>query len=156
MADTTPTPLKLQQKIHLCWLLLFRNKYFLDLETTDYKERFGYIGESGVEKQPAAKVVQIAFFASLGLVLTSGVTGWAIARLLEIFGRCADPTTVGLSQIISAGLLLWATLFVRGWEIQTFAGVGFTERVNQWLYRGLCCIGTAIAVYSIAFQQCQR
>ena len=67
---------------------------------------------------------------------------------------CATPGNVAALQVVGASLLLWATLFVRGFEIQTNAGVTLTERVNQWLYRFLYCVGTALIVYSLAFQLC--
>jgi hypothetical protein len=70
-------------------------------------------------------------------------------------GRCSTPQTVVWLQIVGAGLLLWGTLFVRGWEIQTYSGVVFTERVNQWLYRFLYCTGTSVIVYSLAFLPCR-
>ena len=49
-----------------------------------------------------------------------------------------------------AGLLLWGTLFVRGYDIQTYGGVTLTERVNQWVYRTMYCAGTALLVCSVA------
>ena len=45
--------------------------------------------------------------------------------------------------------MLWGTLFVRGWEIQTYSGVTLVERVNRWLYRALYCSGTALIVASL-------
>lgn len=33
-------------------------------------------------------------------------------------------------------------------------GVSLTERVNQWIYRTLYCIGTAILVGSLALPAC--
>jgi len=54
------------------------------------------------------------------------------------------------SQVFGAGLLLSGTLFVRGWEIQSWSGVTLTERVNQWIYRFLYCTGTAVLIWSLA------
>ena len=42
------------------------------------------------------------------------------------------------------------TLFVRGWEIQTWTGDSLIEHVNQRIYRSLYCIGTCVIVFSLA------
>jgi hypothetical protein len=47
-------------------------------------------------------------------------------------------------------LLLWGTLFVRGWDIQTIGGVTLVERVNHWIYRTLYCLGTAVFIFSLS------
>lgn len=52
------------------------------------------------------------------------------------------------------GKTVGCPLFIRGWEIQTHAGVTFTERVNQWIYRFLYCAGTTAIVCSLAWPQC--
>ncbi|MCB2071684.1 MAG: hypothetical protein KDF67_19690, partial [Ottowia sp.] len=113
-------------------------------------------------KEPAADqrahpahVVRRAFFQSLLLVLLSGSVGFVWGIGMHHLGRCATPPTVAWIQIVGAGMLLWGTLFVRGWEIETWSGVSLTERVNQWLYRTLCCVGTALVVYSLAFPACK-
>ena len=155
MADHRPTPLSPLQAVRLCVLLLFRPQKFIELENADNAARFGYVGESGLKPRHGAEIVRAAFFLSLALVLLSSAVGYGIGRAMGVVGRCATPETASLAQIVGASLLLWGTLFVRGWEIQTYAGVVFTERVNQWLYRGLYCIGTAVLVYSLGFPACR-
>lgn len=83
--------------------------------------------------------------------------GWSesVAGYLsgKAFGWVSGGTTAVLVrglQIVGATVLLWATLFVRGWDIQTFGGVTLTERVNRWIYRLLYCFGTAAFVASLA------
>lgn len=66
---------------------------------------------------------------------------------------CSTPKLIAWLQIAGTCLLLWGTLFVRGWNIQTYGGVTLTERVNQWLYRTLYCVGTAVLVSSLAWPQ---
>jgi len=153
MADTRPTPVSFFGALRLCVLLLLAPKRFVEVEQKDIAARHGYIGES--KKQYGAEVVRGAFFKSLGLVLLSAALGLVAGRAMQALGRCATPETVTWAQVVGASLLLWGTLFVRGWEIQSYSGVLFTERVNQWLYRGLYCIGTAIVVYSLAFPACK-
>lgn len=69
---------------------------------------------------------------------------------------CVPDVAVNVLQVMGTSLLLWGTLFVRGWEIQTYSGVSFTERVNQWLYRFLYCIGTAALLCSLALTPCAK
>ena len=60
----------------------------------------------------------------------------------KALGCVSSPTPTRLVpalQIVGATVLLWATLFVRGWDIQTLGGVTLTERVNRWIRIG-CCI----------------
>jgi hypothetical protein len=68
--------------------------------------------------------------------------------------HCAAAKHITWLQIAGTCLLLWGTLFVRGWDIQSFGGVTLSERVNQWLYRSLYCTGTAALVSSLSWTQC--
>ena len=155
MADRHPTPLSVFEIVRLCFLLLFRPKRFIEVENANNAARFGYIGDSPVRQKHGAEIVREAFFKSLALVLLSSAVGYLAGRVMGNVGRCATAETVSWLQIAGASVLLWGTLFVRGWEIQTYAGVLFTERVNQWLYRALYCIGTAVLVYSLGFPACK-
>lgn len=65
-----------------------------------------------------------------------------------MIGRPSDMITIFL-QIVGTGLLLWGTLFVRGWEIQTWNGKTIVEKVNRWIYRIMYCLGTGIIVCSL-------
>ena len=70
----------------------------------------------------------------------------------KALGWVSSPTPTRLVpalQIFGVTVLLWATLFVRGWDIQTLGGVTLTERVNRWIYRLLYCLGTAAIVASL-------
>src|SRR5215208_5147351 len=48
--------------------------------------------------------------------------GWLIGSILEDIFGCASAATINGLQIVGAGVLLWGTLFVRGWDIQTIGG----------------------------------
>jgi len=152
MADTRPTPLSFFSALKLCVLLLFSPSRFKKIERADQEARNNYSEQA--EPLHRADIVRAAFFKSFALVLGFSTLGYSFGTLMQLLGRCATPETVVLSQIIGAGLLLWGTLFVRGWDILSFSGVQFSERVNQWLYRTLYCIGTAVFVYSLSFPQC--
>lgn len=101
-----------------------------------------------------AFTVRRAFWKSFVLVVVSGVFGGSLGFVLGCAVGCAKPVVISSLQIGGVLVLLWGTLFVRGWEIQTYSGVRFTERVNQWLYRFLYFTGTAILVFSLTWQKC--
>lgn len=154
MADTRPTPVSFWRAVKLCVMLIVSPQRFVDEEARDTVERKNYSERH--EPPHGAHTVRAAFLSSLSLVLLSGAIGFAAARLIGATGRCFAAEHVAWLQIVGASLLLWGTLFIRGWEIQTYCGVSFTERVNQWLYRGLYCIGTSVIVYSLAFPACKQ
>jgi hypothetical protein len=153
MADSRSTPLSLIAATRLCILLLFAPRKFKEAEHADQTARNNYADQ--VDPPHRADTVRKAFFASLSLVLTFSVLGFLLGQIMHSVGRCATPVTITSAQTIGAALLLWGTLFIRGWEIQSYSGVQLTERVNQWLYRTLYCVGTAVIVYSLSFPSCR-
>ena len=152
MSDTPPTKVTLVRAVQLCVLLLFVPKKFLAEEEADNKlqsERNDH------EKcTHSAFVVRRAFWFSLVLVLASGLVGALFGVAAGYITGCAKTVWIVWLQIVGSLFLLWGTLFIRGWEIETWAGVTFTERVNQWLYRFLYCLGTAIIVFSLTWPYC--
>ena len=153
MADTRPTPITFLRACRLCVLLVIAPGKFDAIQEADQAARRNYIGSSS--DRSSSELVRNAFFTSLALVLLSAATGYGAALGMQAMARCATSNTILVAQVTSAGLLLWGTLFVRGWEIQTYSGVQLIERVNQWLYRSLYCVGTAVFVYSLAFPPCK-
>lgn len=154
MADSRPTPVSFIRAVQLCLLLLLAPERFIAAEKEDIGARNNYKDRPATLER--ANVVRRAFRSSFLLIVLFGAVGLGAGKLMSALGRCATPETVMWLQIVGGCLLLWGTLFVRGWEIQTYSGVVFTERVNQWLYRFLCCVGTSVAVYSVAFSSCTR
>jgi len=152
MANTNPTPVTFSKAVHLCWLLLFQPKKFQELEAEDNK----LLSAEGTRKEapPRSSVVRRAFIYSALLVILFCAIGYILGLLLGHMVICAKPWLISLLQIAGACLLLWGTLFVRGWEILSYGGVTLSERVNQWLYRFLYCIGTAVIVSSLSWPQC--
>jgi heme A synthase len=66
------------------------------------------------------KPVRKALGKSAGVVFFAVLLGGLVGSLLGgIFGCTTTGITNGL-QIVGAGVLLWGTLFVRGFEIQTW------------------------------------
>lgn len=150
MANTSPTPITFFGALKLVVLLLFRPARFLEFQARDTVVLSAATKPAPIE---AALVVRRAFFASLVLVIASAAAGFAIGALSGRLG-CTRPGTVAWLQIAGTSLLLWGTLFIRGWEIQTYGGINLTERVNQWIYRSLYCVGTAVLVSSLAVATC--
>jgi len=91
-----------------------------------------------------------ALWESLVLVLCSIAAGYLAGKVLGVMTHGVAPALAGWLQIVGGAILLWATLFVRGWDIQSYGGVTLTERVNRWVYRSLYCVGTAVIVASLA------
>lgn len=154
MADTRPTSVSLFGAIHLCILLLFAPQRFIEKEKQDAEARNNYSACGAAQDKHGAYIVRRAFAYSLLLVLIFGGIGYGTGLALGATIGCATTTFLSWLQIAGASLLLWGTLFVRGWEIETWAGVTLTERVNQWLYRALFCVGTAVLVCSLSWPLC--
>lgn len=148
MADTRPTKQGFLRAIYLCILVVFCPQKFIEEEEKDTKSRNNFSNQS--QKEHKAYIVCKAFWKSLGLIVLSAGFGGIIGYLLRCNNR-PSPTTINILQIIGAGLLLWGTLFVRGWEIQTWSGVTLGERVNRWIYCVLYCVGTSILICSLVW-----
>lgn len=151
MANTSPTPVNFFRAAWLCALILFAPERFRTEEEADNIKLNA--SSSGAEPGCPLSRVRHAFFYSAAMVFLSGAFGYLCGIVLGV-SVCATPKLIAWLQVIGACVLLWGTLFVRGWDIQTWGGVSLTERVNQWLYRSLYCFGTAILVCSLAWPQC--
>jgi len=154
MADTRPTKVTIFRAIYLCFLLLFAPRKFKTEENEDNKIRNDRTDQQ--QKECSASIVRRAFWTSLALVIISSLLGGVIGCVLSKTIGCAESIVISGLQVGGAMALLWGTLFIRGWEIETWAGVTLTERVNQWLYRFLYCVGTTIIVLSLAWSQCSQ
>lgn len=138
--------------VYLCFLTLVAPSKFTELEGTD---------DETLRKSPSfpegnAFKIRRAIFSALLLVIGAGALGALIAKILELsYGPASRGAIVGL-QVAGASILLWATLAVRGWEIQSFGGVRLSERVNRWIYRFLYSAGTAILVCSVVWTSGRR
>src|SRR5438552_16747765 len=114
MANTPPTPVGFLKAACLVWLLLVRPKRFLELQAEDGK---ALNSATNPQKEEGALVVRRAFFRSFLLVLVSGAIGYVAGLGLGGLIACASPNLISWLQVIGASLLLWGTLFIRGWEI---------------------------------------
>ncbi len=149
MADTRPTKLGLFYKVYLCFLAVFYPKQLIEEEKKDTERRKSFSGQD--EREHSAIIICRAFWSSLGLILIFEFIGVICGILFYWKFNKPSSTSIIVFQTIGASLLLWGTLFVRGWQIQTFCGVTLSERVNLWIYRSLYCIGTSILISSIVW-----
>jgi uncharacterized membrane protein len=148
MADTRLTKISFCRKIYLCLLAVTFTEKFIKEEEADNKKRNNF-PQPLPDREPRIFIIRHAFWYSLFLILIFGCIGYVIGFLCNALISRVSAVIIKSLQIFGALLLLWGTLFVRGWEIQTFCGVTLTERVNAWLYRSMYCLGTAIIVLSI-------
>ncbi|WP_447969666.1 hypothetical protein [Nitrospira sp. M1] len=149
MADTRPTPVKMHRAVYLCLLGVFVPSKLVDEEEKDSAARKNF--SSPPVSIHHAYIVRRAFWNSFGLVLASLASGYLLGLLSFWIAGTPRQSVIFAMQIVGASILLWGTLFVRGWEVQTYCGVTLTERVNQWLYRFLYFGGTAVIVWSLTW-----
>ena len=149
MADTRPTKIGFLRAAQLCAFGAFRPQKLAEAERADDEVRKG-LPQPRPPEEPRAFKVWRALWASLIWVLCSIAAGYLAGEALGPVVRGAAAALAGWLQIVGAMILLWATLFVRGWDIQSWGGVTLTERVNRWIYRFLYCLGTAVIVASLA------
>ena len=147
MADTRPTKLKFLKIIYLCCLAIVNPEKFIKEEKNDNTIRKDF--PPAGNKEPHIYVVRRAFWSSLGLIILSAFLGGLIGLLLSYYYNQPPSYLIIILQVAGACLLLWGTLFIRGWEIQTYCSVTLTERVNQWIYRIFYCLGTSIIICSL-------
>lgn len=149
MADTRLTKIGFFRAVQLSAFGMFCPAKLVEAEHADEEARRSLPQPPPPEELRAFKVRR-AVWVSLIWVLGSIAAGYIGGKMLgTLCGPAAAMLVAGL-QIVGATLVLWATLFVRGWEIQSFGGVTLTERVNRWIYRFLYCLGTAAVVASLA------
>lgn len=149
MANTIPAKINFVKIIYLCCLAAFYPKQFINEEQNDnaIRKNFPPIKEEEI-KHGIYKITR-AFWSALGLIILSAFFGGLAGLFLFRIFYHPDSIVIAIFQIIGACLLLWGTLFIRGWEIQTISGVTLAERVNQWIYRILYCLGTSIMICSL-------
>jgi hypothetical protein len=147
MSRIAPRQVGIFEAAYLCFCLLFRPKRFEELNALELAR----INQGEIDREPSGDIVRTAFFVSLVLVVLFGVVGYVCGvGLMRWYGSPSASLNAWL-QIVGAGLLLWGTLFVRGWEIATFSDVTLPERVNRWLYRAIYCFGTGVLICSMSW-----
>jgi hypothetical protein len=128
MANTRPTKISFIKATYLCLLAIFAPKRFLAEESAD-NEKLKAIPPSDPEK--SVYKLRRALLRAFQLVAISGVVGIALGQFAHILCGPASGNTIAALQMIGALILLWGTLAVRGWDIQSYGGITLTERINQ-------------------------
>ncbi|MFX1740049.1 hypothetical protein PXJ20_32585 [Paraburkholderia sp. A1RI_3L] len=95
------------------------------------------------------KFVRSRLIISGFAVSVATVLGFVAALAVRSQGWTVQQSQQWWMQGGSAALLLWGTLFVRGWDIQTFGGKTLLERANRTIYVCLYFVGTAAGVFSL-------
>ena len=139
MVNSGKTKISFLRGVWLCALLLLSPDQFQKAQKED-NDKLNAM-DADAEEEVRHKVVRRAFVSSFFLVLVFAVVGYFAALLAIQLEICASAKLVAWLQVAGACTLLWGTLFVRDWEIQTTGGETLTERVNHWLYRALYCLG---------------
>ena len=152
MANARLTKLGFLKAVQACVLLVLFPKRFQRWQEADNKLLNAQNNDINSRGRPSL-VVRRALFTSLVLVLISGCVGYVAGSVTTHLIGYASQTNIIWTQIVGVSVLLWGTLFIRGFEIQTHGGITLTERVNQWIYRALYCLGTAVLVFSAAWLQ---
>lgn len=147
MADTRLTKVGPLRALQLCVFAAFFPRRLVDAERADEEARERLPQPSPPEAPPAFKVTR-GLWASLVWVLGSIAAGYLGGKAFGAATGSPSARLVAALQVFGATVLLWATLFVRGWE--SWGGVTLTERVDRWMYRLLYCLGTAAIVASLA------
>ncbi len=148
MADTRLTKVSFLRATYLCMLAIFRPSKLVKEEEKDNEERKNFSQPPPPPEQHAF-VIRRAFCYSLLLIIASAAIGYILGQVIDKFFGSVPNIVITSFQITGAMFLLWGTLFVRGWEIQTIGGVTLSERSNKWIYRALYCIGTTVIICSL-------
>lgn len=128
------------------WRLVFFSSAFLLAEDKNLPHANAHQAPSTLSERAA--LVRRAFWQSAVLVAAAFGCGVLVADAVEAAGYALIPAWQLRLQALSAALLLWGTVFVRGWDIQTYGGTTLTERANRTLYLTLCVAGTALGVFA--------
>lgn len=148
MANVRSTKVGFCRAVYLCLLALLLPGKLIKAQEADETGRKGF-PQSGAPREHSAYLVRRALWSSLVLMLASAAVGYVLGQLIGILFGPVPRAVIMILQVSGAMVLLWATLFVRGWDIQTSGGVTLTERVNRWVYLALCCLGTAAIICSL-------
>ncbi|MBU6440526.1 MAG: hypothetical protein KGJ85_05565 [Betaproteobacteria bacterium] len=140
--------------VRLCALLVFDRSRFIQEAHADLARRQG-IEPAALRLDPyraqQTDRIRKELWRSFVLVLCALACGIVLAFLFAALQPQPRPFVCALTQILGAAVLLWGTLAVRGGDIATLEADSLPERVNQWIYRTLYFIGTALITLGTAW-----
>ncbi|MDA8137365.1 MAG: hypothetical protein M0036_01825 [Desulfobacteraceae bacterium] len=147
MGNPTPTKIHFFQACYFCLLAIFCPSKLEVEEKKDNEQR----AQLPKTDNSSARIINYAFWSSFLLILLFSMIGALAGYTLSCALGVPSRGVISFLQILGASLLLWGTLFIRGFEIVTFDTVSLTERVNQWLYRAMYCFGTSLIIMSLVW-----
>ncbi len=140
MTSPKPTPLSLVQKARLVWLMAVSPEKFIQEEIEDNVRLNGGGPRQGSDSiHKVRKDYSSAFLWAVSAMVAGGLSGWALGQL----SGASNFWDIAVS-LAGGAILLWASLALQGWNIQTWDGVTLSERLNQWVFRTLYFIGTTL------------
>ncbi|MGH7814214.1 MAG: hypothetical protein ACREQI_09455 [Candidatus Binataceae bacterium] len=77
------------------------------------------------------------------------VVGVIAGAALRFTPAAENPHVAVALQLAAAAIVLWATLGLVGWKIQTWNGETLPEKVNQALFKCLYVLGTFLIIVSL-------
>ena len=135
----------------MVFFLLFKPTRFDEIDKELIAQTSKHNELSNIQK---SQVLRKALFNSFLLIVIAALVGMAIAFASSCINFCITSRTNAYVQIVGSMVLLWGTLFVRGYELETWKSNTYAEQINQVIYRGMYCFGTSIMVYSLFNTQC--
>lgn len=141
MALKTPTPASPARILNLIWLALRFPAQFEAEEEADSAT----LNSQATDDRSRVRQIRRALAESFLWCLSSVLLGLALGLIASKFlGTNVRIATVAI--IAGTCILLWATLALRGWEIQSYSGATLGERLNRWVFRALYAVGTSLIV----------
>ena len=144
MTDYQTPSIPKRMMVLLCCLVLFSPKRFARTAAP-----FDTLPEHHQINTDHAAKIRRAFWGAGITVAASAVSGWMLSVWFFRTWSYASPRAITSCQVAATLIILWATLAVRGWDIQTIDGTTMTESVNQWLFRFAYFCGTTLLVLSL-------
>lgn len=95
--------------------------------------------------------IRKGLYYSLLFVLGTTIIGVTVGRVCYYFFGYLSNVSYAILQYIGLGIILWATLAIQGWKIQTIGGHSLPELINEWVYRLFYLIGTFLLVLSVSW-----
>lgn len=142
MGSKNPTPASFKRKAHLIWLAFVDPRKFKEEEDADNR----ILNQNGQSPEVARlDKIRTALWESSLWCLGSVFAGVFVGGMAWLL---LGPRSNAAVFVIAVGtvIVLWATLAVRGWDIQSWDDVTLSERLNRWVFRSLYSLGTALMV----------
>ena len=130
MAPNVPTPATIGRKVQLVWLALVNPAAF---DSEEAKDNAVLNAEGRHDDRSPIRKVRRALLESLLWCAAAALMGLGAAALMvSLIGKAQTAAVTAI--VAGTMILLWATLALQGWEIQSIGGVRLSERVNRWIF----------------------